>query len=109
MGYPSLGELKETITFKKVDTLEDVVSTYRTVRARVTTLNADITEDTKTSTVARSTYEIWIRYLTGITMDMRVYWGTKVLTLTSLPVEQVRRQWMSFTAEELTYQEFTVS
>lgn len=109
MGYPSIGELKERITFQKIDTLENVVSTLCTVYARVTPLSARISGDTETSTQCTAEYEIWIRYLTGITQDMRVIWGSKTLTLTSMPTEQVRKQWMMFTAEEITYQEFTVS
>jgi SPP1 family predicted phage head-tail adaptor len=107
MILPRIGELKDLIDIVNVTAPYDltgagtVVSTFaRNVRAKISPLGGSLNEETQQIQVFSQTYNIWIRYLTGVTAFQQIEWSGTRLVMTGPPEDFGR--WLLIHAEERT-------
>lgn len=104
---PRIGELRDTIAILNVTAPYDangagtVVSTFASnVRAKVSPLGGDLREETQEHQQYTQRYDIWIRYLKGVTAFQQLDWGGTRLIQTGPPEDFGR--WLLLHAEERT-------
>lgn len=111
-GIPIAQELIEKILFMNTEPPYAAVSreatettTFATAWARITETGGTKDNVDQEHQSQTKTFEIWCRYIDGVTAWMQISWGTRTLTLTGPPqkvVDRNNRRWMLIQATEIT-------
>ena len=111
MAIPIAQELNQLITFQTATGAKLLrggrvtLVTYTTAYARITELGGFLETETMELQAANQRYDIWTRYIAGVTAFMQILWGTKALVILAPPVKVIDgegRQWLQISAEEKT-------
>lgn len=103
------GELDQRISFvarptTKSPSGDDVPGspvTYATVYARITPAKGQRPEFYQADRLnVKTKYDVRVRYVAGLTEDMEIIWGSRVLNILSIPDAGKRPGWLLILAEE---------
>lgn len=108
MNPPIANEMRHRIRIDAVEPPYDsrgigtFVSTLATVWARISPQGGsaqNISQEERSST---ESFEIWIRYLAGVTAHHQITWGSRKLVITEPPRDfDLRHKWLQIQAEEI--------
>jgi len=108
---PLIGEMKDLIKILNVTAPYSVngegtlVSEFMAnVRAKVEPLGGNMLDETQQTQAYSQAYNIWIRYVSGVTPFQQIEWQSKRLVMTG-PPEKISN-WLLLHAEERTSREF---
>lgn len=113
MAIPIAQELRERLTFQNVTAgpysavarTSQTVMNFRTCYARIIQQGGgELAIDTQQSQSSASNYEIWIRFVEGITGFMQIAWGARTLTISEPPqkfIDSNGRRWWIIQAREV--------
>jgi head-tail adaptor len=114
MAVPIAQELNQFIEFKNVGAPFDasskigvVISTFASAWARITDLGGSMDAEDMQHPTQIQGFEIWCRYIEGLTGFMQISWGTRSLTITGPPqktADMHGRMWWIIRAEEVKEQ-----
>jgi head-tail adaptor len=110
MNAPSISELTERINIIEVGAPFDLdgvgtkTATLATgIWAKVDPLAGGTTDTTQQRITARQPYNIWVRYLEGVTAFQQIEYDGDVLIMTAPPEEIVSDTWLLIHAEQRTH------
>lgn len=111
MAIPQAQELREKIVFQTATGAKNIrggrvtLVTYATAWARITEGGGGIETETQAVQAQVQSFEIWTRWIEGVTGFMQILWGSRILVQTEPPqkvIDSRNRQWWLITAEEKT-------
>jgi head-tail adaptor len=109
MNLPEISELTERIDILEVAAPYDIdgsgtkTATFAAgIWAKVEPLAGGLTDTTQQEQTARQPYNIWIRYIDGVTPFQQLDWGGDRLVMTAPPEEIVSSRWILIHAEQRT-------
>ncbi len=106
MKPPTANELREKVIIRSMTetrgadgSVIETPATFATVWARIIPLSGNenfVAQGIDASVV----YDIWTRYIAGVTPQMNILWGSRTLTIQSVRNYDERRRWLVIAATE---------
>lgn len=109
MAIPLAQELNELITFqtatgaKLLSGGRATLTTFTTAYARIREIGGFLETETMQLQAQNQRYDVWTRWIDGITGFMQIAWGAKILVIVAPPVKVIDsegRRWWQIIAEE---------
>jgi head-tail adaptor len=111
MALPRAQELNQRISFMSPSgsinagkRLAESSTFYASAYARITEGTGSVTNEDQQHQSQSQEFEIWTRYIVGITAFMEIQWGTRTLTIADTPqkvLDKHNRPWLLIRAEEV--------
>ena len=117
MPFPLPHEMKEYVSFVNVTAPFDASSkagtagtTFATAWVKIEDQGGQMDAEDMQHQTQLQGFEIWCRYIDGLTGFMQIHWGSRILIITGPPqktMDSKGRLWWLIAAQEITEHELT--